>query len=266
MIKFKKVSDAVMESDLYKFHQLINKYGQDILDKLIPLKEECDEDKLYFLLLSNLWYEKGSVLTHIPRFDDYIDYKIIEIKNSSKNLTLTNIKSFPSLTDENTDLTILKERRIYHLNELVINYILIKEFKIESGASNVKFEKVVPYVKRGLINGLFSKIGTSENPEHCFYVYLVTSEQIYVKPLTIKYTKVISMPSFIAYDLNSFTELKILTNESIENPLFRKYIAEFKDSKPLCMFAQNSIESAEVKEFITEEAKFKNIEITPIKE
>ena len=265
MIKFKKVSDSALQNDLYKFHQLINNYGEDISEKLTRVSDSYDNDKLYFLLLTELWYEKGAVLSHISQFDDYIDYKIISIKEKSQNLEVENLKLNTTLRDDAMDLSLIKEKRILHMNKIIINYILLKEFKAEVSISNAKFEKVVPYTKKAFITReLLSFLNKAETSEYYLYLYLVTDEHIYVKPLTIKYQKTSLNTEFKVYNLSSFICLKAIANEKIE-PLSREYIMEFSDSNPLHMLAQTSLASADVKRFITEEAKFRNIEIIGVK-
>ena len=265
MIKFKKVSDSVLQNDLYKFHQLINKYGQDVSDKLLKVVDTYDIDKLYFLLFTELWYEKGAVLSHISQFDDYIDYKIISIKEKSKNLKTENLKINTTLRDDAINLSVVKEKRILHINKIIINYILLKEFKAEVAISDVKFEKVVPYTKKAFISReLVSLLNKTETSEYYLYLYLITDNHIYVKPLTIKYEKPPLNTDFKIYNLNNFKCLKTIINNNIE-PLFREYILEFSDCDSLHMLAQTSLSSADVKEFITEEAKFRNIEIIGVK-
>lgn len=137
MLKFKTVTKAVLNRDLFKYHTLINKYGQVIFDKLDEISGDSNTENMYFLLLTELWDEREVVIEHISQFDDYIDFKLDLIRKEAVVLKLEKLATSPSLADENIDLTILKQREITHLNSLIINNIL-QDSKDEALITNYK--------------------------------------------------------------------------------------------------------------------------------
>ncbi|MGL4762436.1 MAG: hypothetical protein ACRCWG_13395 [Sarcina sp.] len=253
MLKFKTVTKAIHANDLYKFHTLINEYGDVIFEKLDEVSGDSDTENLYFLLLTELWNEKESVIEHISQFDDYIDFKMDLIKKEAACLTLDTIKSFPSLADENIDLTVLKQRAIVHRNERVLNYILIENFKTELGISNTKFEKVVPIMKRAMENnGIFYTI--THSSQFAFFIYISTGEKLYVKSLNIRFEHLIGTVENSEYNLNALTEVEIQENKSLET-ISREFRLDFTDSKPLVLLEERSIECRDIKNYILDFAK-----------
>ena len=260
MLKFKTVTKAVHAKDLYKFHTLINEYGEIIFEKLDEVSGDSNTENLYFLLLTELWNEQESVIEHISQFDDYIDFKMDLLRKEAICLKLDVIKSFPSLADENTDLTILKQRAIVHRNERVLNYILIEKFKTELGIKETKFEKVVPVMKRAMENnGVFYTI--THSSQFAFFIYISTGEKLYVKSLNIKFEHLIGTVENSEYNLNALTEIEIPENKALET-IAREFRLDFTDSKPLVLLEERSIECRDIKNYILDFAKDKGITIT----
>ncbi|MGL4654865.1 MAG: hypothetical protein ACRCWM_03105 [Sarcina sp.] len=263
MLKFKTVTKAVQKRDLFKFHALITEYGQVIFDKLDAISGNSNTENMYFLLLTELWNEKEFVIEHISLFDDYIDFKLDLIKKESTTLKLEKIKSFPSLTEENIDLSILKQREIVHRNELIINYILIDDFKSEVNDTNFKFTKVVPTTERAMeCNGLFYTLTHSNH--YAFFVYLVTEEKLYVKSLNIKFEKMPDTKDYSEYNLNTLSEVKIIENENLE-PIAREFRLDFTNSSPLVIVEEHTIESRDIKNYILNYAKEHDIAVVDYK-
>lgn len=253
MLKFKTVTKAVHNKDLFKFHALITEYGQVIFEKLDAVSGDSNTENMYFLLLTELWNEKETVIEHISQFDDYIDFKLDLIKKEAYTLKLEKIKSFPSLTDENIDLSILKQREIVHRNEIIINYILIDAFKTEVGDTSFKFTKVVPTTQRAMeCNGLFYTL--THVGHYCFFVYLATENKLYVKSLNIKFEKMPDTKDYSEYNLNTLSEVKIIENEHLE-PIAREFRLDFTDSSPLVIVEEHTIESRDIKNYILDYAK-----------
>ncbi|WP_297522308.1 hypothetical protein [uncultured Clostridium sp.] len=259
MLKFKTITKAVHKRDLYKFHILINEYGEIIFEKLKDVSGISNTENLYFLLLTELWNEKEYVIEHISQFDDYIDFKLDLIKKESVCLTLTKIKSFPSLADENIDLSILKERQTIHRNEIIINSILIDNFKNEINTDDFKFKIVVPVIKRAMeTNGMFYNLTHSSH--YAFFIYLVTEKKIYVKSLNIKFEQLPDTRAYSEHNLNSLSEVKIMASESLES-ISREFRLEFTDSQPLILLSEYSIESRDIKNYILKYASDKSIPV-----
>lgn len=242
----KKLIDTLNNRDIYGFRLEIDKIGNEILEKIRDNKyDDKDVFNIYFETLKDLWSLKNNKINSVTDLEKYLDTKIENRKSIEDYKLFDNRKSFLSLNDKSISKKARLNRYLLYLNELIIEEILLDDFKNTIGEKKIEFERVISCRKR-----VVTPKGISYNNEiNEVYIklYLISKNFIYEKPLNIRYKNIFKDKPYKIYSMNEI--------EAMKNKNNKEMIILFTDGDILAFKENNTIEEKAIKEYFFKKAK-----------
>lgn len=255
-MKNKKLITIISHNDVYKFEEIIEKFTPQIYQ--IIKKYYNDNNKIYnafYNLLSEIWCNNIS-----PQFVnvDFLEYIEIQVKNltSINDYNLFEKKrTFPSLTDSTLSNESIIQRHLLYLREILIEEILIENFKKEVQSDNISFSKIL-----SLRNKIIGSNGYVYNRtltwNYRLYIYLLDEYNIYIKPLNMIYETILDNPKYTRIKISDIKSFKISNSNFSENP----FIIKYNERDELHIQKSKKIEFIELKEYLLKVLKENQIQ------
>ncbi|WP_297634424.1 hypothetical protein [uncultured Clostridium sp.] len=242
----KKIIDTLKNKDIYGFRLEIDKIGKEILEKIQDNKyDNKDVFNIYFETLKDLWSLENNKINSLADLEKYLDTKVKNRKNIEDYRLFDNRKSFLSLNDKSISKKARLNRYLLYLNELIVEEILLDDFKNTIGEKKIEFERVISCRKR-----VVTPKGIAYNNElNEVYIklYLISKNFIYEKPLNIKYINIYKDKPYKIYSMNEI--------EAMKNKGNKEMIILFTDGDILSFKENNKIEEKEIKEYFFKKTK-----------
>ena len=244
MCKLNKYIKAIEEENIFTFHLLINKYGEEIFNGIsTEIPEENLKESIYFLILVNLWNSNKRILKKYIDLKEYIKENIKVVYDDAQKLILENINDFLEQKENLKGL-----RKIHYMNERIINNLLITDVKAGLKIKECFYEIVLNSVSGRVTEtrtntGLIHSRSTNKNL-CCYYVYIITLDKIYVRGYNIYFKKVLdSYKEFPHKDIDSISFVG--TREM--NLLERNMVLTFKQFKDIVVFKSKNLKTIQFK-------------------
>lgn len=242
----KKFIDTLKNRDIYGFRLEIDKIGNEILDKIRNNKyDDKDVFNIYFEALKDLWSLKNNKINSLTDLEEYLDTKIENRKSIEDYRLFDNRKSFLSLNDKSISKKARLNRYLLYLNELIVEEILLDEFKDSIDEKKIEFERVISCRKR-----VVTPKGIEYNNElNEVYIklYLISKNFIYEKWLNIRYINIFKDKPYKVYNINEI--------EAMKNKGNKELIILFMDGDILSFKENNTLEENAIKEYFFKKAK-----------
>lgn len=167
-------------------------------------------------------------------------------------------RTFPSLTDSTLSNEAIIQRHLLYIREILIEKILIENFKKEVQSDNISFSKIL-----SLRNKIIGSNGYVYNRtltwNYRLYIYLLDEYNIYIKPLNMIYETILDNPKYTRIKISDIKSFKLSNSNFSENP----FIIKYNERDELHIQKSKKIEFIELKEYLLKVLKENQIQQLP---